>query len=455
MSYARRPGRRLNARLVLFAYCLALAARAYSQDLVAVYQLAEQNDPTLAGERYSLDASREKIPEARSALFPALASNGQVGRSGGPVTYTDTPTVDRTFNTLGWTVQLTMPLLRAANVAAYRQSHAQFAQAQAQYGLAEQDLIIRVTQAYFDVLVAEESLAAADAEVQATEEQRALAHRSFEKGVVSVTDVDEATSRAELATSGRLSAQTDVQVKRAALEKITGSAPSALAGLRSDAVLRPPDPDDVSLWVTRASEDNPAVLAQRSAVEVARLDVQKARMARLPSVDAIASYGRDFSSGNDTNPIDYATNARIKQGGIQFTLPILDGGGMHAQIAEAMAHQRKAEAGLEAARRQAALDARTAYQAVVSGIAQIRALRAAIDASINSVKGNQAGYKLGLRINSDVLDAQRQRYAAERDLAKSRYDTVLQGLKLKAAAGVLQSTDVSGVNGMLTVASTP
>lgn len=449
MNRPRRSGRRAQARLGLFAGCIVLVSGARGEDLLSLYQLALQNDATLAGERFSLDASREKIPEARSALLPALVSNGQVGRSGGPVTYTDTPTVDRTFNTLNWAVQLTMPLLRAGGLAGYRQSQAQFSQAQEQYSLAEQDLIVRVAQGYFNVLVAEESLAAANAEVTATEEQRALASKSFEKGVVSVTDVDEATSRAELATSGRLSAQTDVQVKRAELEKITGSVPSALAALRSDAVLRPPDPADVDEWVAQASDNNPAVLGLHSAVEAARLEVQKARMSRLPSIDAVASYGRDFSSGNDVNPVDYSTNARIKQGGIQFTLPLLDGGGMHAQVAEALARQRKAEADLEVARRQVAVDARTAYQAVVSGIAQIRALRAAIDASINSVKGNQAGYKLGLRINSDVLDAQRQRYAAERDLAKARYETVLQGLKLKAAAGILHGSDLSGVNALL------
>jgi outer membrane protein len=441
-------GRLLTTSLALLAsFLMSISAR--SEDLLAVYQLAVQYDPTLASERYGLDASRQKIPEARSALLPALASNARVGRTGGPVTYTDTPTVDRTFNTLGWTVQLTVPLLRADSIAGYRQSHAQVAQAQEQFSLAEQDLIVRVTQAYFDVLVAEESLAAANAQVQATDEQRSLARRSFEKGVVSVTDLDEATSRAEMATSERVAAQTDMQVKRAELEKITGSTPSTLVGLLSGAMMRPPEPSDVNQWVNQARQDNPAVLAWRSAVEVARLDVQKARMARLPSVDAVASYGRDFSSGNNINPIDYATNAHIKQGGIQFTLPLLDGGAMHAQVAEAVARQRKAEAQLEAARRQAALDARTSYQAVVNGIAQIRALRAAIEASINSVKGNIAGYKLGLRINSDVLNAQRQRYVAERDLAKARYETVLQGLKLKAAAGILQESDVSGVNAML------
>jgi outer membrane protein len=453
MTYPGWPGRRLSAGSAAFVLFVALASTAQCEDLLAVYRAALNSDPILAGERSILDASEEKIPEARSALLPALAGTGQAGRTGGPVTYTDTPSVDRSFNTLNWAVQLTMPLLRPGGIAGYRESRAQLNQAQQQFSLAEQDLILRVTQAYFDVLIAEESLAAADAEVKAAEEQHALARRSFEKGVVSVTDVDEAVSRAALASSQQLSAQTDVEVKRATLEKITGSTPSGLAALRSDAVLLPPEPEDINQWVSQANDSNAGVLARRSAVEVARLDVQKARMARLPSIDAVASYGRDFSSGNNTNPIDYSTNAHIKQGGIQVTLPLVDGGGMHAQIAEAAARQRKAEADLEAARRDATLAARTAYHAVISGIGQIRALRAAIDASINSVKGNQAGYKLGLRINSDVLDAQRQRYAAQRDLAKARYDTVLEGLKLKAAAGTLQGADLIVINKMLTAES--
>jgi outer membrane protein len=451
MSGAPRRGATwLTALLSLqVASLLLVIATARGEDLLALYQLAVQNDPTLAGERYNLEATEQRIPEARSALLPAISGNGQVGRTGGPVTYTDTPTVDRTFDTLNWTVQLSIPLLSASSIANYKESHAQVAQAEKQLSLAEQDLLVRLTQAYFDVVVATESVEAADAELKATEEQRALAQASYAKGVVSVTDVDEATSRAELATSQEVAAEAQVQVVRAALERITGSSPATLAAMRADVVLHAPDPPDVSQWVAQAKDNNLAVLALRSAVEVAHLEVEKATMARLPSINAMASYGRDFSSGNDTNPVDFATNARIKQGGIELTLPLIDGGAMHAQVAEARARERKAEADLEGARRQAALDAQTAYQAVVSGIAQIRSLRAAINASINSVKGNIAGYKAGLRINSDVLDAQRERYAAERDLAKARYDTVLQGIKLKAAAGTLRGFDLSAVNAML------
>jgi outer membrane protein len=450
---SRAPRRRASwptARFSLpFASLLLVVATARGEDLLALYQAALQNDPTLAAERYNFEATEQRIPEARSGLLPAISGNGQVGRTGGPVTYTDTPTVDRTFNTLNWTVQLSIPLMSAGGIANYRESHAQVAQAERQLSLAEQDLLVRLTQAYFDVLIASESLEAADAELKATDEQRGLAQASHAKGVVSVTDVDEATSRAELAASQKVAAESQLQVARAALEKITGLPPATLAAMRADVVLHAPDPADVDQWATRAKDNNPAVLALRSAVDVAHLEVEKAAMARLPSISAVASYGRDFSSGNDTNPVDFATNARIKQGGIQLTLPLIDGGALHAQVAEARARERKAEADLEGARRQAALDAQTAYQAVVSGIAQVRSLRAAINASINSVKGNIAGYKAGLRINSDVLDAQRERYAAQRDLAKARYDTVLQGIKLKAAAGTLQGFDLSAINAML------
>jgi outer membrane protein len=348
-----------------------------------------------------------------------------------------------------------MPLVRPQAIVAYRESHQQVAQSEAAVTLAEQDLIVRVANAYFDVLTAQESLAAADAEVKATEEQQALARRSFAKGVSSITDVDEATTHAESSRSQRLATQTDLEVKRAELEKITGITPAELAPLRPDAQILPPDPQDPGMWVAQAKENHPSVVAFVASVQVARLEVEKARLARLPTLDAVASYGRNYSSGNNINPIDYATNAHIRQAGVQLTLPILDGGGLHAQVGEARARQHRAEADLEGARRQAAVDARSAYEAVVNGIAQIKALRAAIDASVNSVKGNLAGYKLGLRINSDVLEAERERYAAQRELAKARYDALLQGLKLKAATGTLGVADVRAVNEMLVALPEP
>lgn len=446
----RRVGAGAAASVLVASLTCAQAA-----DLLAVYRSAVDNDPTFAGQRDLLQVSQEQVTEARSGLLPALGATGQLGRSGGEVTYTDTPTVHRSYNALGWTLQLSQPLFRADNIVAYRQSKVQLQQSQVQLQQAQQDLMLHTVRAYFDVLIAQEAVEAADAEVKAGLEQQATAKHSFDAGVASVTDVDEATSRAALATSDQLAAQTDVQGKRAALEQIVGAIPGALAALRADAEAPAPDPSDAGQWSAAASENNPSVLAYKSAADAAHLNVERARMQRLPVIDAVASYGRNYSSGNDIDPINYATNTYIKQGGIQFSIPLLDGGALHAQVGEAQAKERKANADLEVARRQAVVDARNSYDAVVSGMAQVRALRTAIEASINSVKGNEAGYRLGIRINSDVLDSQRERYSTEKDLTKARYDTIYAALKLKAAAGTLQDSDLAAVNALLVEEATP
>jgi len=428
---------------------LLYVPQARSADLLEVFRLARDNDPTLAGEHYQLQASEQSVPEATSALLPVLTANSQVDRTGGDVTYTGSPTSSRQYNSVIWTVQLTVPLLRPGSIQNLREARVSVDQARTRYALAEQDLVLRVAQAYFDILVAEESLSAAEAEVRAMQEQGTVASKSYQKGVVSVTDVDEATTRAELALSGQLAASADLESKRAELEKIIGPLPSSLDGLAKGSLALATNLDSSEEWARRASQNSLKVVGLESAVQIAGLEVKKARMLRLPSVDAIASYGRNYSSGNNTNPFDYGTNAYVKQAGVQFNLPLLDGGGMHAQVAEAMAKERKARYDLEASRREAAADAREAYQGVLKGVAQVKALGAAIEASERAVKGSRAGYRMGIRINSDVLDTQRERYAAQRDWAKARYDTLIQLLKLKAAAGVLQISDLTAINSML------
>lgn len=428
---------------------LITVARSHGADLMDVYDLARENDAILAGEQYQLEASRQGVPEAASALLPVLGATSQIDRTGSNVTYTGSPASSRQYNTVNWAVQLTIPLWRPGSIQNLKEAHAALGQSLMRYALAEQELLLRVAQAYFDIAAAEESVVAADAEVKALQEQRTVASRSFQKGVVSVTDVDAATSRTELAISGQLAANSDLEGRRAELQRIIGPLPSALARLGKGTLALAPVLDGSDDWARRASENNVKVLALQSALQVARLEVQKARMQRLPTVEAVASYGRNYSSGNNTNPFDYGTNAYIKQAGVQFNLPLLDGGGMHAQVVEAVAKERKAQSDLEAGRRDAATDAREAYQGVLKGVAQVKALGAAIEASESAVKGSQAGYRLGIRINSDVLDAQRELYSAQRDWTKARYETLIQLLKLKAAAGVLQRPDLANINSML------
>jgi len=283
----------------------------------------------------------------------------------------------------------------------------------------------------------------------ALNEQMLAARRSFEAGVASITDVDDSRSHASAAQAQEVKALNDLESARAALEAIIGASPDRVAPLKAAAVLPKPEPADVSTWVARATSDNPTVRAAEALAKSAEYELDRSQAQRLPSVDLVASYGGNYAGGNITDPINYDTIVRDKQINLQVTVPLLDGGGMHAQVAEARAQRAKALSDIVAAQRQAALDARQSFAAALSGTSQVDALETAVSSGKNALRGNQVGYGLGIRINSDVLNAQQQLSSAMQDLAKARYDTLYAGLKLKAATGQLAEDDLRGINALL------
>jgi outer membrane protein len=433
--------------VVLVLAGISLSAR--GEDLMEIYRLAQSNDPTFEAARHAYEAAQEKIPQARAGLLPVLDLNGNDNATHASSKFTNTPLVNRDVHAWTWTLQLTQPLIRAQNFYAYRESKSLVAQAHAQYTQAEQDLILRVTQAYFDVLVAQESIEVADAQVNAMGEQLALAQRGFETGTNAITDVHEAKSRSDLARAQRIAALNDLEAKQAELEKVVGQPSNTLAALQPAVVVPKPQPDDAKAWIEQARENNPAVLAPKAAVSAAEAEVSKNRAEYAPTLDMVASYGKNYSSGITSTPSDFATRANSSQAGVQLTIPLYAGGTTSSRVTEAIANKNKAAAELEVARRQSGTDARQAYAAIVNGLAQIEALESAVESSKSAVNGNQIGYKLGIHMNIDVLNAEQQLYTAQRDLLKARYDTLFQGFKLKAAAGVLTEADVLEVNGLL------
>jgi outer membrane protein len=441
---------RAAAGIVIFmSLCSGSLRPAHSLDLLGAYLLAKAHDPTFGAARSALQAAEEKVPQARSALLPALGASGTGSDVSGNTEYTGTPVVGRSFRGYQWALQLTQPVFGAPQYFAYSESKVTADQARARFDSAQQDLIIRVSQAYFDTLVAQAALDAANAQVRALEEQLGAARRSFKDGVASVTDVAEAQARTASAHADLAKAMSGLDAKRAALEAIIGSEAVDLAPLLADVVVPHPDPEDANAWTSRAQAANPDVRAAKAALTAASIEISRTRSARLPSVDLVASYGANYSSGNIVNPINYATHVHDKEVDLQVTVPLLDGGGLHAQVAESRALRNEAQENFEAARSQAGVEARQAFDEVVSDISQVKALRVAIAAGQEAVSGNRAGYSLGIRINSDVLAAEQQLYGSRRDLAQARYDALIEGLKLKAAAGELREQDVAAINGML------
>lgn len=436
----------MRTRLHVLTLCTSLISTccvfppAFALDLQQAYQAALASDPTYASARASYAAVQEKLPQGFAGLLPVVSFSG----SRTNVSSTLPPGLRYPSDT--YALQLVQPLFRWGNWQTYQQAKLQVEAGKAQFGQGLQDLILRVAQAYFDLLTAQDSLAFLTAQKASIAEQLESAQQNYKLGLVSITDTDEAQARYELAEAQRLAAQSDVDIRDSALQQIIGGPAGALAKLPPTVAIPAPQPAALDAWTDQARNNNLTVVQAAFASEIAQRGVQLAQNEHYPSVDLVASVGRTRGLNNLDAASGFYTDRSV---GVQLTVPIFAGLGPSARVAEASALSQKSRDDLEAARRAAVLNAQMAYQGVTSGLVQIRALEAAHISNQKALVGNKAGYEVGVRRNIDVLNAQQQLYSTERDLAKARYDALMSGLKLKAAAGILSEDDVVAVNQLL------
>jgi outer membrane protein len=349
-------------------------------------------------------------------------------------------------NTLGSTVTGRYPLFNRGNEAAVEQARKTLLVSKADLETAEQDLAIRVSQAYFDVLAAQDALSTTRASKAAITEQLASAKRNFEVGTQTITDTREAQARFDLAIAQEIQAENDLLTKRIALEALVGRQGVAPKPLITPVVLPSPQPADAETWVVSADPVHPSVRKARLNLEVVSLDIARARAGTLPTVDAVGTAGLSNSNGLGVSLPGTTKSASV---GVQLTWPLYTGGQVQNRIKETLSLEEKARDDLEAARRGVAQGTRVAFFGVKSGLAQVRALEAAESSTKLALEATQLGYKVGVRVNLDVLNSQSQLYTTQRDLAKARYDVILGGLKLRQAAGQLAPGDIEAVSRLL------
>ncbi|MEY2633312.1 MAG: hypothetical protein RIR00_1966 [Pseudomonadota bacterium] len=430
-------------RLPWLLSALFLALPAHAADLLQIYRDALDNDPTLAAARATTDAGLERKSQGLAGLLPSLSLSGNTSSnhadiSSGGVSF------NRNYNSNSYTLSLSQPLFRWQNWVGYDQSKLVAAQAEAQFVLAQQDLMLRVAQAYFDVLYANENLKALKSQKTAISQQLEQAKKNFEVGTSTITDTHEAQSRYDLAQAQEIAGESDLEVKRAALQAIIGRSAPLLAPLRTTTRLSPPQPSGMDSWVQSAEQNSLSVQIKQLAADVAAKEVSRIRAGHFPTLDLVAN------SGKTANSVASApSEVQFNNIGLQLTLPIYQGGMVSSQEREAAAKRQAALSDLDAARRSAALGARQSYLGVVNGLAQVRALEAAQVSSQSALDANKLGYDVGVRINIDVLNAEQQVYGTRRDLAKARLDTLMAQLKLKAAIGALAEADLQQINALL------
>ena len=442
----------LLAALIASAF---FSINAQAADLIQVYQQALANDATYASARASLAVGRERVPQGKAALLPTVGLDGSIVRNDASNSPWNEGTLtsqgmvqgsDTNYRTTTNTLSLQQPLFRWANWQTYQQSKLLQAISEAQFAQAQQDLITRVSQAYFDVLAAQDSLELNRAQKTATTEQLASAKRNFEVGTQTITDTHEAQAQYDLVVAQEFAAINDLESKKTALQNIIGTTPSTLAPLKPGVVLATPDPALIDPWVSSAESANYGVISAQLQYESAKREIQKSRAGHYPTLDLVANARRQSNSGSYNNLSGSGTNKAI---GIAYSVPIFSGFAVTSRVRESIALEDKARNDLEATRRSAAQNARLAFLGVNSGLAQVRALQAAEVSSTSALDSNKLGYQVGVRINIDVLNAQRQLFQTRRDLSRARYDTIINGLRLKSAAGSLREADLIPVNNLL------
>ncbi len=417
-----------------------LSFNVHAADLVDVYKQALANDAQFASARASLAAGMERVPQGRAAILPVVGLTAGKARTTSEQTIEGIELPKSTSTGTQYLLSLNQPLFNWGAWQTYEQSKLAQASAEAAFGQAQQDLITRVSQAYFDVLAAQDTLESIRAQKTATTEQLASAKRNFEVGTQTITDTHEAQAAFDLVVAQELAAINDVENKRTALQAIIGTAPTALAPLKPGVTIMAPQPATIEPWVNSAEKQNYGVVGASLAYESSKRSIELARAGHMPQLSFGASKGRNAAEGGSANTTSV---------GLSLSVPIFNGFAVTSRVRESIALEDRARNDLEFARRNAAQAARLAFNGVNSGLAQVKAFEAAEVSSQSALDSNKLGYQVGVRINIDVLNAQRQLYSNRTNLSRARYDTIVNGLRLKAAAGTLKEADLEPINALL------
>lgn len=408
-------------------------------DLSTVYEQARDYDAEYQAAQYELQAARQNVPLARSAFLPQLSFGGQAGLA------TRSDDGEGPYEETALSLTLNQTLFNRSSGKLLDQAQIGVQQAEAQYAAVGQTLILRVATAYFDVLRAQANVEFSQSELQAISRQREQAERRFDVGLVPITDVRSAQAQYDLAVAQEIAASNQLYTAREALLRVSGVEADLVTPLASDLPLTPPDPADIDIWVERAKEQNLELVIAQLANESSGTQVAIERASRYPTLDLVGSAASTTTGrvlGNEGEAAD------IK---IQLSVPILTGGRINAQVAQAKAQALASEQQLVAQERTTTQQTRDAYRGVQASISRVRALRQALVSTQQSAEATDAGFRAGTRTSVDVLQALRDTFRAQSDYAGARYDYIINTLNLKAASGILSEDDLYAINRFLAV----
>lgn len=432
--------------LLILAIGIALQTPLQAASLIDIYREALEADAKYGAERAAYIAAQEKLPQGRAGLLPNVNLTGT-----GQNQYIDTNLgPERVIKNRGIVVAATQPLIRIENFIIYEQAKNQVAQADARFVLAAQDLILRVSQAYFDVLIAQVNLEVMEAQKKAISEQLEQARRNFEVGVATILDTHEAQARYDLTVSREILARNTLEVSKRTLQGIINRFPGYLAStsidkIVSDSLTLPYD--SMEEWVALAEQKNFSLKIQRIAFDLAEQEIRKAKAGHYPTLDLVAQYSNQQGVGGAITGI--GIDLESKSVGLQLNVPIFQGLSVQSRIREALANRDKARQDLENTKRTIDVQVRQQYLNVTNGIALIKAQKQALTTSKSQLDSTVLGKEVGIRTEVDVLNAQQQYFSARRDLAQAYYTYLMSRLRLKAEVGELDEEVVKEINVLL------
>jgi outer membrane protein len=469
--------RRSGAVFVGLLLAVGAAGGADAKDLVGVFQDAVQNDPQIRAADANRLAQRENRPQAIAALLPQITgsasytidhSSGNQDQPnynapliGGPPVIHIPYTTD-THETR-WGLNLRQNLFSWSNWVTLKAADSQVAQAEANYVAAEQNLILRVSQAYFSVLSALDNLEAQQASLEAIARQLDQADKRYDVGLIAITDVQEAKAARDTASAAVIAAKRTLATAEDQLQEITGQKYDSLSKPGGDMPLNMPQPADENQWVQISLDQNATLLASRLAADIARDNVKAAFGGHLPTLDLVAARTftrQDGSEVTDAGPgigvlnlPEFGSHVNDRQIGLQITVPIFSGGATQSKVRQSQYLWIAAKEQMVQSSRATERQARDAYLGVISGIARVQALRQALESSDTALKATEAGYEVGTRTAVDVLNARRTLVQATTDYSGSRYDFIVSIIQLRLAAGNLDRPQLEQINGWLAVAA--
>lgn len=442
---------RFTKALTLSALTLAIAGAgvANGADLLSLYREAASQDPAVAAARASLQAARERVTQAEAANGFAAGVNASTN-----LNYFDSQvrgipgSTDRGYQTASVSAFVNKPLIRPANQVGIDQANASAKLFEESLAAAQMDVATRLSQTYFDVLLAQDNLLLVQAQKAAVAEQLAQAKRNFEVGTATIVDTNEAQARYDQVIAQEIAANNELDRTRWALRNVVGRYEANLKRLRTNAQVPAPSPSSMEAWVTRAETSAFGVRIAQQTQSVAEFDVKRARTGTDWTLDATASVAHGQSNGSTaTGTRTWSSSGLI---GITFSWPFDISGGVSARVRETLALVDKNRNDVETARRTAGLNVRQSYLGVTSGVASVAAQQQALKSAETLLASTKLGLEVGVRTNLDVLNAQQQVTQVQRDLAQARYNALLNDLRLKAATGVLTEDDLRATNAYLT-----